>query len=262
MEDLLTEDEIQQILQESQKPEYNDPFMLHFGRSKTSIFKKSLKTGLILVYGNQDTGYEHIFQRHSQSSRKPYWKDSKLGKPTKFSVGLAPIEYIDLADEIYKSTNINKAKNKRPDQFDVYIGKSDTDGFEYTLVLYTKTKIIHSLFLSKNSKPYNLKNELNLRRGWTSATEFILHQVQQFTIPYFDENNIQRLALILRVDINKKQEQWYAQIHNNDGYPFQTHFLSEKKIESYIDIPFRRSSLDFEDLSQIEKKARSLIDAD
>jgi hypothetical protein len=46
---LLTDEEIIQIIEEAKKAEYSNPSILHLGGNTTSIFRVSLKTGLILV---------------------------------------------------------------------------------------------------------------------------------------------------------------------------------------------------------------------
>ena len=96
MEDILSNEEIEEILEESRKEKYSDSRMILFGLSKTSIFKLSRETGLILIMGNEHIGYNHIIERHSLTSRKPYWKDGKIGEPSKLPLGVAPIQYLSI----------------------------------------------------------------------------------------------------------------------------------------------------------------------
>lgn len=56
MEDILTIEEIEEILEESKKEKYSDPRTILFGLKKTSIFKLSRETGLILVMGMSTLG--------------------------------------------------------------------------------------------------------------------------------------------------------------------------------------------------------------
>ena len=56
-EETLTKEEIEEILAESKKDKYSDPSILMFGFKKTSIFRLSRQTGLILIFGNEHIGY-------------------------------------------------------------------------------------------------------------------------------------------------------------------------------------------------------------
>jgi len=182
VEELLTHDEIQAILIEAQNPDYSNPYLLHLGSKKTSIQGVSAETGLILVHGNEFTGCKHIAERHCLTSRKPYWNEKgSLGNPTKFRLGLSNREYLKLASKIYKPENKNEHKNNRPADFDLYIGIcEDNSGqsFEYRLLTYKSTLIIHSFFLSDNIKPFNKEKVLNLRQGWSKASHDLMKCIQ------------------------------------------------------------------------------------
>ena len=76
--------------------------------------------GLILIHGDEDTGFEHIRLRHEIYSPKTYWKvgenDSlKLDYPSKFSPKSIPIfDYVLLADAMCRVDFINIEGNKAP----------------------------------------------------------------------------------------------------------------------------------------------------
>ncbi len=246
-EDLLTEQEIKNIIKEAKKPEYSIPNLLHLGTKKTSIFRFSPKTGLILVNGNQWTGREHIDLRHSLASRKPYWEnEGKIGNPSKFPLELAPISYLVIADQIYKPANLNSEKNKRPDIFEAYVGFAQLENLpetEYTLLVYKGTKIIHTFFVSENKKPFNKKKVLDLRQGWASASLDLMSGRELFIIPYFDNKDIERYKVVLKIDKKNSTESWYVQMNNENGSPFLTTLIRTEKMTSKIELPPSRCSL-------------------
>ena len=145
-------------------------------------------------YGNEWTGYRHLLERHSLTSRKHYWNDNnKIDNPTKFSLKLAPIDYLTIASEIFKPENFNQEKNKNRNVFDVYIGLvKDKDGteIEYKLVTYKDSKIIHTFFVNNNKKPFNKKNILDLRQGWISCSHDYMNCIQTFYFTYLDHNDV------------------------------------------------------------------------
>ena len=69
-----------------------------------------MSTGLIMINGNRDTGKEHIWQRHSLTSRMPKWITGKLENQSKFSLNLALINYLSIAEQVHKPENQNNAK--------------------------------------------------------------------------------------------------------------------------------------------------------
>ncbi len=263
-EELFTSEELQQIIQEAENPIYLNPNLVHLGSKKLSINGVSSENGLILVYGNEWTGFKHIFERHSLTSRKPYWEENgKIGNPTKFRLNLAPIEYLALAAKIFKQENIDLSKNKSPELFDVYIGTfKHGDGLEveYKLVTYKNTKVIHTFFVTDNKKPFNKKKVLDLRQGWTNASQDYMNGVKTFEIPYFDNNNIKLFVVINRqLDVLKK-ERWYIQVNSKDGLPFLTTFIKEFDLMNDLPVPFQMSKLDFGNITWIEKIIKQILD--
>lgn len=263
-EDLLTEEEIKHIIEEAKKPEYSQPNLLHLGTKKTSIFRFSAKTGLILVNGNHWTGREHIDLRHSQASRMPYWeKEGKIGNPSKFPLELVPISYLFIADQIYNSSNLNLEKNKRPDVFDTYIGYARFTNLpetEYTLLVYKGTKIIHTFYVSENKKPFNKKKVLDLRQGWASGSIDFMSGKEFFKISYFDNKNIELYKIILVINKIKFTETWYVQINSEIGSPILTTLIRIDKNISKLELPFRMIRLDISNLTWIEKEIKKMVD--
>lgn len=262
-EELLSQEEIQEILNKSK---YYKPGAFYLTFSKLSVVGICKNTGLILFHGNSSTGYTHIIERHSQASRGPYWSGVKLENPTKFSLYLAPIDYITVAACIYNSKNKSSEKNKRPDLFDVYIGdfKNDTrfDG-KYTLIAYKDTPLIHSFFLSSNKKPFNKKKILDLRQGWVNYSHSVKSCTITFFWSYFSANDVERFKVLIRYDDVKNEEKWYVQINTDEGLPYITTLFAEKKgIRRKMDshqIVFRMTELDFGEVYGIEKTIDDII---
>jgi len=142
MENLLTEIEVEKILSDLKKDEYRNDGISHLGRNKTSIILHSKESGLILIRGNEDTGYEHILNRHSLFSRIPY-RDN----PSKIRLEMPPIEWLTVLSKIFKNENLNIEKNQFPDKFDLYQGEHehfDNKKIRYRLITYKNTGIIHT----------------------------------------------------------------------------------------------------------------------
>lgn len=262
-EDLLNTEEINEILFDAQNPQYANPFILNLDCKKTSIFRVSKDTGLILVNGNKWTGREHIDCRHSLTSRIPYWnKNGKIENPSKFNLSLAPISYLQIADQIFKPCNLNEKKNHRPADFEVYIGKAtyrDIPEVEYTLVVYKSTKIIHSLFVSSNKKPFNKKKVLDLRQGWAYGSHDIMACIQTFIVPYYDSNNIEKFKVILRCDEISHTDKWYIQVNFDNGEPMLTTFIQSDYNPSMTSLQPRVSQLDFSNITWLEKIIAKMI---
>jgi hypothetical protein len=215
------------------------------------------------VNGNDWTGRVHIDKRHSLTSRLPYWdKNQKIGNPTKFGLQIAPVHYIDLADKIYCPENLCNEKNNRPELFDIYIGEVKflrLPEYEYTLVLYKNTKILHTLFLSSNSRPFNKKKVLNWRQGWTSFTHNLATGIETYKIPYFDHNDNERAEIILRCIKSIGKEIWYVQINQEDGSPQFTSIVKEENCINSISPQIRSVQLDFSDMNWLEKEIKKLM---
>ena len=259
MEEILTKAEIAKVLIEAGQPEFKVENLYHFTSEKLHVSKVS-KKGLIFIHGNDHTGMEHIQLRHSITSRKLFEKDGTFDNPTKFN--LAPIEYPFLADAIFIPENLNNDKNKRPETFDCYIGDfehREGEIFKYTLILYKSANIVHTFFLSDTSKPFNKKIRLPVRQGWSSGKWDTMNVLQTFSINYLDLSNIIRFTILLRCIPTIRKERWYLIVNDLVGTQIFTHYLHENDMEYVIDTPFRIGILDFQDLSEIDKKIKNII---
>jgi hypothetical protein len=262
-EEIFTKEELIQILEEAKKTCYSEQNLMHIGSNKLSIRGVSENNGLILAYGNEWTGYKHIRERHCHSSRKPYWLNNRIDNPTKFNPNTAPIDYLFIASTIFKTENKNFEKNNKPETFDLYIGLcNDLFGteIEYKLILYKDTKVVHTLFINDNKKPFNKKKILNLRQGWVSSSHDLMNCIQTFDFSYFNNEDIPIFKVIMRYLEIEKKEKWYIQINLNDGTPHFTSFVNEFLCEQEMPVPFKMSQLDYADITWVEKIIKQIID--
>ncbi|MDQ8014622.1 MAG: hypothetical protein REI96_19385 [Flavobacterium nitrogenifigens] len=260
---LFTNDELIQIIEKAKDPEYSRLNLFHIGSNKLSIRGVSQTNGLILVYGNEWTGYMHIDERHSYYSRKPYWNNNKMDNPTKFSQEIAPINYLFIASQIFKPENKNFEKNTKPELFDLFIGfVKDRFGkeLEYKLILYKDTKVIHTFYVNDNKKPFNKKKIINLRQGWVSSKHDLFNGIQTFEFSYFDSYDVARFKVIIRYIGVQRKEKWYIQANSNDGSPRFTAFVKEFSIKYFESTPSRMIQLDFVDVFWIEKIIKTMIE--
>ena len=263
-ERLLTIDEINSILKDSTDPKYQIENLLHLGGQLTSIQRISKKSGLILIKGNESTGFDHIMVRHHPTSKAGHWIDEvKLDNPSRFSLGTVPIyDFLHIADEIFKTDNkVTDDRNKKSEIFDLFIGKytdRKSRTMNYKLLLYKDTLIIHNLIPDK--KTFNKKKVIDLRQGFSSASSDVMRGLHTCNVPYYDHLNIERAKIIVRLQTHNGREDWNIQINNKNGAPIYTHLAVTKTVNSYLEMPFRMTSLDFqEDLSEIEKTLKKLL---
>lgn len=262
-EELLSEEEIKAILEESKDPRYSAKLTSFLTLKKTDIFRLSRETGLILIQGNEHTGLEHIKLRHSKISNKAYWKEgNKLENQSKFRLRLSPFEYIYVASKIFKLENKNDEKNRRPDTFDLYIGEfTHKDGVqsEYTLLTYKNTGIIHTFFNSNNRKPFNKKKRLDLRRGWSYGKQYLIKNEQIFKTPYYNFEDKEVLTVIIEYSEITEIEEWHIKIHQNQSQAEVKVKVGEKKRSRDIHFSDRISQLRFTNPEWIEKKIKELL---
>jgi len=262
---LLTKEEIDFILKESVAPKYRMQNLLHLGGNHTSVQRVSKKSGLIMIKGNDSTGFDHIMVRHDPGSKAAHWREDKvtLDNPSRFHLGTVPIyDYLKIADEVFKSENyVTDNRNKALDTFDLFIGPyADRRGriMDYKLFLYKGTSIIHNLFPIK--KTFNKKKVINLRKGFSNASLDAMRGIYTYNIPYYDHLNIERAKVIVRVTPHNRRENWSMQINDKGGQPIFTHVGENKTINTYMEMPFRCTSLDYhEDFSKIEGIMKVLI---
>jgi len=215
----LTEEEIRTVEERALSvQELRNENYVSIGGSLTAIMNLSPVNGLILIGGNEDTGFEHIRLRHELYSGKTYWRNDdpesvKLAYPSKFSPNSIPIfTYVQLADALYKSEFYSSAINKAPDLFDVYDGKPEiviAENRRFKLVLYKGTKIIHTLYPTNDKYTIKKPPGFILHKGGVSVQHNTMTGLVKVTVPYFDHHKVK----------------CYSAIHN---YDHATHKLHKK----------------------------------
>ena len=229
MEMFFSENELSKIEKDAtENPgEYYDGLVLDGEATALSIFTISRLNRLIFVSGNKDTGWEHIGKRHSYFSLENYWrkKEEKMTPedPSKFHPAMMPaIDFVKIADAIYKPGNKNITGNNAPDVFDKYTGTySFADGKEqkYHLIVYKDRKIVHTMYPHKRTN--NLKRKSNYARGVvTTKTEFnVSDAYNDLLVPY--ENGERKIAysILIRKFYNHKIEGTFIQKHDEAGDP-------------------------------------------
>jgi len=74
---LLTIDEIVEVETFADKnPIYRNEHVMNVGNDIKTVYKISPIHGLILIKGNDHTGFEHIHLRHEFWTVDPFWKDN------------------------------------------------------------------------------------------------------------------------------------------------------------------------------------------
>jgi len=254
MKGILTRDHISSIEKEVLHPMYKmqGAISFSFGTKNPMAIMKISPKGLIFIKGTDDTGFEHIHQRHSGSSGIDFWnefrdnkgqvtekkdvlgrKKLRLDNPSNFHPHSIPIiDYLSVADQVYCSENINDKNNKKKDLFDVYDGTAkgiNGNEIKYRLITYKDSKIVHTLI--PLTKKFNKQEKIIVhfaRQDPTSIIRLIENDIQ-VEIPYKDEFQIIRYIVIVRNDRqDKSKEKWYIQINSPNGTPIATEHYGKR----------------------------------
>jgi hypothetical protein len=206
---LLTKEEIENInCLVNNNPILKHPNAISFGSDKTSVYKVTPINGIIIIKGDNHTGFEHIDNRHNYWRNEPNWIDGKLDNPSKFSKKSLPIvDYSNISDMLYSENNLNLEKNKKTELFDLYIGEVDDEvngKMKYRMVLYKDTKILHTLFPESKDNNRLKKNIINYHKGNTIAT----YKENKYIIetPWLNETSQIIYNLVVFIDLIEKTE--------------------------------------------------------
>jgi hypothetical protein len=159
---LITFNDLAEITNHAKNnPHLKDPHLYIITKKYSDIMKISPIHELILINGNNDTGFEHIRIRHEQWINRPKWIDvqtktekdkNKLQDQSLFRKDSTPIvDYLKIADSLYTKENLQTTTKN--EQFDLYKGlhtHSDNETPKYKLLLYKDSKIIHTLYPQSN----------------------------------------------------------------------------------------------------------------
>lgn len=253
--DLLTLDEIVQVQTEAQRLRDEGKRRLYLRSGKTGIYQLSSKSDLILVHGNEATGFEHIVLRHSLVSNEPFWKDGKRGHPSKFPLG-DTFQFLEVAEAIYKPEN---RAVEELDTFDVYVGYApltNTLQLKFKLLCYKGTGIIHTLYPSENKNPFNKKRILNLKQGRVSAKVDLISGAVTFTMPYLDIQDTIIANFVVIYEPQLRKEKWYVV---DASSPTNRRHIQDVNVIVEVPIPIRIGQLDFMDMAVVEKHIKNII---
>lgn len=212
---------------------------------------------LILIRGNSKTGYEHIRERHGFWTIKAYTDGDKFQAQSKFPKDILPIDYIKIADEVYLPENLLiDNEHKDANQFEKYVGHYIFDGENeevVNLVLYSGTKIIHSLY--PQNKKYN-KNRNKGRypyvRGEVRVEVNNKNQITEIFVPFLDTDLKQKYGLVIERFYEKKIEDWNVLIFDESGEIKDIHYFGNKKLTFFRGEKSAKTTLQFCDLKSIE----------
>ena len=256
MEVLLTRKEIYEVLQSvAYNPMLSNPNIFFSDiNNKKGVMRITPKNKLILIYGNEHTGFTHIRNRHSYWSEKTYWKNSdKLDTPSKFEKTSIPIkDYIEIIDDLYCQENINLEKNNKPELFDLYFGNTSSTNLKdakYKMLLYKGTKIVHTLY--PTSSKHSKKKILDYRRGKPHG-----EQTESYTvigIPYYDRNNKVIISFKLIWMNDTKIHSYVARNHSTS----KSMTLYEKPFFEPINYGSIIQDIEYTDLSSVEKMIKN-----
>lgn len=265
MEQLLSKEDIREILSNNRE----NPVFKYSGIRLMSTDKHSFKEviaisdkhNLILIKGNEDTGNEHIRERHNFWSTKNYIVKNPTGDivfqdQSKFPKNVAPIEFIKIADEIYSNENLI-IDNPHPmaNLFDLYIGEYKFDKpRKVKLLLYKGTKIIHSLFLI--SSTYNKKrvSKFPFSRGTVKFSFNPETGTNDTLIPYFDTTPKPRYCIVIEKHPKKDLENLLIVVYkSNEPEKHYIKKIGERKLIKFETKKHEEVSYQYGDLRPIEK---------
>lgn len=263
---LLSVDEIKQI--EAfvfLNPHLANPNVLNIANGKCSIAKVSPMTGLILVWGNNYTGFTHIQERHDFFSILPYWievKESdrntsmKLQDQSRFRPDSIPFwDYISIADSLYKPENINVEKNSHIAKFDLYFGEhvNKENRMElYNLLLYKNSKVIHTLYPQSSRNNRKRVSKFNFARGVARGVQNYKEAIVEITIPYLNSNKIVQYSLLIKKYLGRKIEESIVIIHDKNGMPAGFVSVAERSFTNFQSLPHEITIWQLADLRDLE----------
>lgn len=231
----LTDIEIEQIKSEAHSnPEYRDDRILRFGKHHNSVLKVSQIHNLILIQGNENTGYQHIHRKHDYYQSKVHWKKGQLGTGSKFASSTIGFwDYLKIADKIYDVNNL-VIEDKVNNDYELYKATLDVNGIEYTfrLLLYKGTKIIHNLFPEQDVTEWIRPDKFNFIRFVSEGTVDYKNSTKSFSILYQNKKKI-----VFKVSIVKKYALRKELIEITDVLKSITFFKDEAPLFSSFDVP-------------------------
>jgi hypothetical protein len=237
MERLFSNQELAEIQDEASN---NTGYYLNIVVSNGNFNEKNILTIsknklLVFVEGNNDTGFEHIRNRHDSLSCINYWTKSsesklKLDNPSKFHPEMMPIvDFVKIAESVFCAKNRNLTKNKNPHLFDKYTGEyyfTEGQAEKYHLITYKDTKIVHSLFPDK--KKHNRKNKTYYGRGIVTVHLKFPEGFNDLLIPYENSAGLICYSILFRKFYAEQLERVYIRKHDETGKPKDIFLLGSR----------------------------------
>ncbi|MDB5198914.1 MAG: hypothetical protein JWO92_877 [Chitinophagaceae bacterium] len=203
----LSKKEISSIIKEAETNlEYQNDKILHIGKAHSSIIKVSKIHKLILIEGNDKTGFQHINKRHDYFQSRFDWKGNKLGTGSKFwSRTFGYWDYLKIADEIY--TTKNMVQDNEQNAYNLYRAKLKINDVEcfYRLVVYNGTKIIHTIYPEENISIWKKSINFNFIRQISNTSIDYANCLKNVTMTYSNKKEIVYSIRIIK-DFNRKIE--------------------------------------------------------
>ncbi len=263
MEKLFSRQDQIEIETEAEKnlDKYLGGVVLNGQSTEKTIITVSSNSQLIFVEGNNDTGFGHLRDRHSYFSFENYWvttenNNLKLDNPSKFHPRMMPIvDFIKVADTIYKPESKNITKNNKPDLFDKYTGYynyTENLNEKYHLLTYKDTKIVHTLFPDK--KKHNYKQICKFGKGIVTTALKFPDGYNDLIVPYEDAKKKIRYSILVRKYYSEKIERVFIQKHDTKGLVIEKYLLAYKNFDDFEKFE-RETIIEFQygDLSDFEK---------
>lgn len=223
MEKLLSQEEIKEISKAAVKfPVFDRPVMFIGPKNHKTLIGKSPKKGLIMIEGNDDTGFCHIQKRHAYKYEYKVWKNDnhhQLDFPTVFpEKELLFLNWHKITDAIYNKENFQN--NNVSERFDLFIGDYEYDKKKYkcALLLYRNTKIVHTLYLKLNKKIFNKKKPSGFHfiKGKMECSLDFGNEKEILKIPYLDSCDETKYLVEVKWNMKTFIEEWRIIIYRSD----------------------------------------------
>lgn len=264
MERTLSKNDIREIETEAQ----TNPIFRYYGirvpynkdLSQNKILRISDNKNLILIKGNEDTGYEHIVNRHIFWSTKIYKKiendQTVFQNQSRFPKDQYPLLFVKIAEEIYNEDNyVEDNPHEESDKYDLYVGDYSFDSVKkekVKLLLYKGTKIIHSLFPKSDSHNQKRVKKFPFTRGKVE-----IHKNETF-IPYLDIELKIRYGILVEKNIEKDTEDINILIFDLDNECFYKHKVGYRKLIKFDSEKSELITYQHTDLRPIERKIKEI----
>lgn len=251
---LLSRSDIIEIeLFAKKNPLYKTVCTFNYGNDIKTLYKISDIHDLLLIKGNDYTGFEHIHYRHEFWTVEPFWKDN----PSRFRKSSRPNrDYTQIADSVYNKENLNSVKNKRPDIFDLYIGPhihEDQTSAIYNLITYKNSKVIHTIFPVEKINNINKPKKFHFKRGQVAVDDFSSDDKNEIRVPYFNSDQQLKYTLLISKIKGHSFKKAFILIHNDQGDVVNFVFVAERPSSNFEITIKEIFAYQYNDLSKFEK---------